>query len=96
MKIVRAIREGRIIPPSKVKEMKEQEEEAKQFDLWEDEVEVQDHIMNLRAPKMLPPSHEESYNPPEEYLFTEEELKQWEENPEERTTNFVPQKYTSL
>lgn len=96
MKIVRAIREGRIIPPSKVKELAEQEAKAQEFDLWEDEQEVQDHIMNLRAPKLLPPTHEESYNPPEEYLFNEDELKEWNENPEERSTNFVPQKYTSL
>lgn len=96
MKIVKAIREGRILPPSKVKELKEQEEASKNFDLWEDEVEMVDHVMNLRAPKLLPPTHEESYNPPEEYLFNEDELKEWEQNPEDRSTNFIPQKYSSL
>lgn len=94
MKIVRAIREGRIVPPSKAKE--EDKEDEKNFDLWEDETEVKDHIMNLRAPKLLPPTNEESYNPPEEYLFDDDELKEWNENPEERKTNFVPQKYSSL
>lgn len=97
MKIVRAIRDGRILPPQKAKELKEEEERNNNnFDLWEDEIEMKDHVMNLRAPKMNPPTNEESYNPPEEYLFNEEEMKQWKENPEERTTNFIPQKYTSL
>ena len=75
MKIVKAIREGRIIPPNKVKQQLTEEEEEDQFnfDLWQDEIEISDHIMNLRAPKLPPPTNEESYNPPEEYLLTEEE-----------------------
>lgn len=49
------------------------------------------------APKMAPPGHAESYNPPEEYLLTAEELKEWENaDPEDRHTNFIPQKYKSL
>ncbi|RLV94321.1 Ribosome biogenesis protein ERB1 [Spathaspora sp. JA1] len=93
MKIVRAIREGRIIPPDQVKKEVEEEE----FDLWNDEIEVPDHIMNLRAPKLPPPTNEESYNPPSEYLLTEEEQKQWlNEDPQDRERNFLPQKYSSL
>ncbi|ODV80856.1 ribosome biogenesis protein ERB1 [Suhomyces tanzawaensis NRRL Y-17324] len=95
MKIVRAIREGRIVSPNKVKE--QAEEEQYNYDLWKDEVAVEDHIMNLRAPKLPPPTNEESYNPPEEYLMTEEEKKQWDEmDPLERERNFIPQKYSSL
>lgn len=96
MKIVRAIRDGRIVPPEKRKE--QQDEDQYNFDLWDDSKdEPNDHIMNLRAPKLPPPTNEESYNPPEEYLMTEEERKQWEETePSERETNFVPQKYGSL
>ncbi|CCE87243.1 Piso0_005786 [Millerozyma farinosa CBS 7064] len=96
MKIVRAIREGRIIPPSKVKE--QEEEEQYNFDLWNDnEEEEQDHVMTLRAPKLPPPTNEESYNPPEEYLMDEEEKKKWEEtDPQDRDKNFIPQKYSSL
>ena len=96
MKIVRAIREGRIVPPNKVKE--QQEEEKYNFDLWNDnETETNDHIMNLRAPKLPPPTNEESYNPPEEYLMDEEEKKKWlEMEPEDRDKNYIPQKYNSL
>lgn len=98
MKIVRAIREGRIIPPKKLKEMKEKEEaENRNFDLWGDSTETNDHIMNLRAPKLPPPTNEESYNPPAEYLLTEEEKKEWENTEiSERERNFLPQKYDSL
>lgn len=96
MKIVRAIRDGRIVPPEKRKE--QQDEEQYNFDLWDDNTdEPNEHIMNLRAPKLPPPTNEESYNPPEEYLMTEEERKKWEEtDPSERETNFIPQKYGSL
>ncbi|KAG7661283.1 ERB1 [[Candida] subhashii] len=95
MKIVRAIREGRIIPPDQVKQ--KIEEDQKNFDLWNDEVEVPDHVMTLRAPKLPPPTNEESYNPPEEYLLTEEEKKRWlNEDPQDRERNFLPQKYSSL
>lgn len=45
----------------------------------------------IAAPKLKPPTHAESYNPPEEYLFNDEELKAWYEmEPEERPTNFIP------
>ncbi|GMF07296.1 unnamed protein product [Ambrosiozyma monospora] len=97
MKIVRAIREGRIVPPSEKKE--HDLEEELNFDLWAgaDDDFSKDHIMTLRAPKLPPPTHEESYNPPAEYLLTEEEEKQWEEmEPSERERNFLPQKYSAL
>lgn len=95
MKIVRAIRDGKIIPPSQVKE--KNEEEAIQYDLWEKDGETNDHVMNLRAPKLAPPTHELSYNPPEEYLPTEEERKAREaQDPAERNRKPLPQKYTAL
>lgn len=98
MKIVRAIREGRIIPPKKLKELREKEEaENHNYDLWGDSTDSNDHVMNLRAPKLPPPTNEESYNPPEEYLMTPEEKEEWEKmEPSERERNFVPQKYGSL
>ncbi|SCU85761.1 LADA_0D09472g1_1 [Lachancea dasiensis] len=97
MKIVRAIREGRIIPPSKLKEMRAEEEGAQDYDLWGASDETNDHIMNLRAPKLPPPTNEESYNPPEEYLMTKEEVEEWKNmEPAEREKNFVPQKYGAL
>jgi ribosome biogenesis protein ERB1 len=43
------------------------------------------------------PQHAESYNPPEEYLFNEDEKKQIEEMDEsEKPYNFMPQKFDSL
>ncbi|KAH3679049.1 hypothetical protein WICMUC_001244 [Wickerhamomyces mucosus] len=98
MKIVRAIREGRIIPKDKLKQIEEEEQNKFNFDLWGDGLtENNDHIMNFRAPKVAPPTNEESYNPPEEYLLTEEELAKHNElDPSDRERNFVPKKYGSL
>lgn len=49
----------------------------------------------LHAPKPPLPGHAESYNPPPEYLYTEEELKNYQEK-EEFPHNFTPQRYESL
>jgi len=79
---------------------KQDQEEEKLWDLWENAQE--DDIMKkmapaIPAPKLKLPGHAESYNPSEEYLFTEEELKEWNENdPSDRELNFVPKKYDSL
>ncbi|RCN45632.1 BOP1NT domain protein [Ancylostoma caninum] len=80
-------------------------EEKKVYDLWAAE-DSMDHKtksdlarmrMHMPAPKMPLPIHAESYNPPEEYLFDEEEKKKWEEaEPEDRRIQFVPQKYDAL
>ncbi|ODV95561.1 hypothetical protein PACTADRAFT_3256 [Pachysolen tannophilus NRRL Y-2460] len=98
MKIVKAIREGRIIPPDQLKaEQENQEDESLNFDLWETEGDVNEHIMNLRAPKLPPPTNEESYNPPEEYLLTEKEKEEFlSKDFSDRDKNFIPQKYSSL
>ena len=43
--------------------------------------------------------HEESYNPPPEYLFTEEEKKKWElakEGGGRLKLPYIPQKYSAL
>ncbi|GMM34666.1 Erb1 protein [Saccharomycopsis crataegensis] len=98
MKIVRAIREGRIIPPEKLKQQQQDEDDTPDFDLWEDAPDShEDHIMVLRAPKLPPPTNDESYNPPEEYLLNDDELKEWEgTDPIDRTRNYVPKNYGSL
>lgn len=99
MKLVKAIREGRILAPDQRKKLEEENEEQLNYNLWEgaDDELTKDHIMTLRAPKLPPPTNEESYNPPEEYLLTEEERKEWEQmDPSERERNFIPQKYGSL
>ena len=97
MKIVRAIREGRIVP-NKPKKTEEEEEAEQIFDIWADNLpEGTDHVMNLRAPKLPPPTNEESYNPPEEYLPDDKEREEWEKTEiGERERNFLPKKYPSL
>ena len=51
----------------------------------------------LPAPKLALPGNAESYNPPSEYLFTDEERQTWERmDPSDRPLDFVPQRYASL
>lgn len=51
----------------------------------------------ITAPKRDLPTHAESYNPSEEYLFDEKELKEWKESDEfDRKTNYIPQKFEAL
>ncbi|OZJ03944.1 hypothetical protein BZG36_02927 [Bifiguratus adelaidae] len=92
MKIVRAIREGRIVPrkPKTVR--------ATVYNLWNDDEEpTEANPAHIPAPKMRLPEHDESYNPPEEYLPTEEEKKEWESlDLEDRPKNYLPQRFTSL
>ncbi|KAI9168472.1 Ribosome biogenesis protein erb1 [Blastocladiella emersonii ATCC 22665] len=92
MKIVRAIRNGWIVP------RKPQSEAPKFFDVWgADDALPNTHPMHLPAPKAKLPGNVESYNPPAEYLFTEEEKKEWlEADPEDRKLDFIPQKFDSL
>lgn len=57
---------------------------------------IHDHVA---APRRALPGHAESYNPPPEYLFNEDEKREWEklkEQPHRRKLHFVPQKYKSL
>ena len=99
MKLVRAIREGRILPykPPEEREREEQEKEETYFDIWQDEEAKDPHVMHIPAPKLPPPGFDLSYNPPPEYLPTSAEKKQWEEaDPEEREKEYLPRKYDSL
>lgn len=51
----------------------------------------------IPAPKLKLPGHEESYNPPPEYLFTKEEEEQWQEqDDDERKLDFMPQKFSRM
>lgn len=91
MKIVRAIRQGRIVP-SKPKTASTQ---PQFYAIWNEEPSA--HAPPLPAPKPRLPTNAESYNPPEEYLPTEEERKEWEAtDKEDRERDFLPQKYSSL
>ncbi|KAI0069034.1 BOP1NT-domain-containing protein [Artomyces pyxidatus] len=91
MKIVRAIRQGRILP-AKPKTASSQQ---RFYAIWNEE--PSSHAPPLPAPKPRLPTHNESYNPPEEYLPTEEERKEWEAtDKEDRERDYLPQKYPSL
>ncbi|PIL36796.1 hypothetical protein GSI_00486 [Ganoderma sinense ZZ0214-1] len=91
MKIVRAIRQGRILP----NKPKTASAAPQFYPIWNDE--PSNAPAPLPAPKPRLPGNAESYNPPEEYLPTEEERKKWEEtDPEDRERDFLPQKYSAL
>lgn len=95
-KLVAAIKQARLKPrPPKPKDGPF----AFNYDLWQKPIAERNkrYERYIPAPKLKPPGHEESYNPPPEYLFTEEEKEKWsEQEPEERRINFIPQKYPSL
>jgi len=94
IRLVTKIRRSRKLPPPKPKETRY----SFNYDLWEKEGEVtKRHLKYIIAPKLPLPGHEESYNPPIEYLFDKEELLAWKrEEPERRRINFVPAKYKTL
>ncbi len=98
-KYVHAIKMGWIKPRLKSEKQKG-EKEPEFYDLWGQENEEdrsRKHMQNLPAPKLPLPDHHESYNPPPEYLFDEEEKLKWEKKEaEDRRINFVPQKFSSL
>ncbi|TFK76121.1 BOP1NT-domain-containing protein [Pluteus cervinus] len=90
MKIVRAIRQGRILPSKPKSKAK-----FEFYSIWNDTPST--HQPPLPAPKPPLPTNSESYNPPEEYLPTDEERKRWEEtDPEDRERDYLPQKYSAL
>jgi ribosome biogenesis protein ERB1 len=73
------------------------------YDLWAENEQTSsksslDRLrMHIPAPKLPLPTHVESYNPPAEFLFTDDERRQWEETEaEERAQNFVPAKFDCL
>ena len=102
MKIVKAIKEGRIQPwrAPQTEEEREQEElerEYASYDVWANEQPRADHPMNVPAPKLPPPGYEESYHPPPEYLPDDDERAAWEEqDEEERTRDFLPKDHAAL
>merc|ERR1712190_586455 len=91
-KLVALLREGKIRPPPPPK--------PQVWDLWGDDADGPKRRKGpapLPAPKLTLPGHVESYNPPSEYLMSEEEKKEWEEQDEtERAITHVPQKFDVL
>ncbi|XP_076610009.1 ribosome biogenesis protein bop1 isoform X2 [Chaetodon auriga] len=93
-KLVHAIKMG-WIKPRRV----EDDSRGRYYDLWasEDSSILAKHRMHLPAPKIPLPGHHESYNPPPEYLFTDEERALWEQqDPSDRKFPFVPRTFSSL
>lgn len=92
MKIVKAIREGRIVPnaPAATK--------PRTYAIWSEADQPHaEHAMYMPAPQLPPPKTAESYNPPEEYLPTEQEKEEFDAlEKEDRKTDFLPQKYDAL
>ena len=93
MKIVRAIRAGRIVPNKPKPPPKPQF-----YAIWSNNDEgPPGHVMDAPAPLEPPPKTIESFNPPPEYLFNDDERKAWEETDEQdRKLKFMPQKYSNL
>ncbi|CEF67780.1 Ribosome biogenesis protein bop1 [Strongyloides ratti] len=104
-KMVYAIKMGWRKPWSvQQKEKEEKKEQVVVYDLWSEppnqvltKMERWRIRNRLDAPKCALPVHNESYNPPTEYLFDEKELADWEKTePEMRKQNYIPVKYDSL
>lgn len=70
------------------------------YDLWAQEdpnAVLGRHKMHVPAPKLALPGHAESYNPPPEYLLSEEERLAWEQQePGERKLSFLPRAFPNL
>jgi ribosome biogenesis protein ERB1 len=103
LRILQALRNGWI------KSNEEEEEELKKQDsvylMWKEDGSANDDSESAkhRGPSFVPPKkemtpgHAESYNPPEEFLMTQEEIEAWEQmDEEERELNFIPQKFEAL
>ncbi|KAI9676998.1 MAG: Ribosome biogenesis protein erb1 [Caeruleum heppii] len=97
MKIVRAIREGRIVSYKPPEERVEEDPDIISYDVWADEAPRADHPMNVPAPKLPPPGYDQSYNPPPEYLPSKAQRKAWDEaDDEDREQEYLPQRFDAL
>ncbi|XP_078690255.1 ribosome biogenesis protein bop1-B-like [Branchiostoma floridae x Branchiostoma belcheri] len=93
-KLVHAIKMGWIKP------RKARDDEPKYYDIWENDNQYtpdKRYQTHIPAPKLKLPGHEESYNPPPEYLPSEEEILAWNQaDPEDRRQAFLSKKYDAL
>ena len=102
-KMVHAIKMGWMKARTDRKADEEDPEKRSFYMMWKTDNDQEDEVRRIKdtipAPKMKLPGHEESYNPPPEYVMTNQERQRWEsleDEPWKRKTNFVPQKYDSL
>lgn len=98
--LVRAIKDGRILPhrPEKTGAESDGEyDEEPYYDIWAKQDSSMPLTMNLPAPKPAPPGYDLSYNPPAEYLPSQEEQQAWDRaDSEEREKEYLPTKFGSL
>jgi ribosome biogenesis protein ERB1 len=93
---------GKVRDMNDVKREKKDGDKDKPYMIWkgdeEDELFFRKGPMHIAAPKLPPPSHAESYNPPDEYLPTEEDLKAWEEMEVKDRPHglLIPKKFNNL
>jgi ribosome biogenesis protein ERB1 len=90
MKIVRAIRAGRILPH------KPKAKEEQWYSLWSNEPDP-NRPPPVPAPRAALPRHNESYNPPEEYLPDGKDIEKYESlDKDDKLRTYLPKKYSAL
>ncbi|EDO07767.1 BOP1NT (NUC169) domain family protein [Babesia bovis T2Bo] len=99
-RLVKLIKSGKLVVKDEPDELPEEPPE----DIWGDCIYQYDpktarrgRHEEITAPKAPLPTHSESYNPPEEYLFDDKEKEEWlETDPEERKIDYLPQQHECL
>lgn len=67
------------------------------YDAWASGALEERGVINIAPMKAKLPGHNESYNPPKEFLLTEDEKKEWEEmHEEDRPFNFIPGSFNKM
>jgi ribosome biogenesis protein ERB1 len=100
-KLLQDLREGKITL-DELKGKTKKDDPNREFLLWhgdeEDELAMRKGPQHLPAPKVPPPGHAASYNPPDEYLPTENDLKEWADMPVKDRPNgyLIPKKFPNL
>lgn len=99
-RIVHSLKMGWMKTEAEKKKLADEKKQPKFYMLWDTDAgrekmrRIHDHVV---APKRALPGHAESYNPPTEYLFNEQEKRDWEtQEAYKRKLHFIPQKYKSL
>mmetsp|Transcript_19093 Transcript_19093/g.28098 ORF Transcript_19093/g.28098 Transcript_19093/m.28098 type:complete len:848 (+) Transcript_19093:79-2622(+) len=93
---------GKVRDMGDIRKKKREGDNNETFLMWkgdeEDELHLRKGPIHIAAPKLPPPTHAESYNPPEEYLPTDEDLKEWEEMEVKDRPHglLIPKKFSNL
>ena len=91
--LVRLIRKGLLRP---LPEKTDQDALPNAFEIWEGDAAGKLSAYHIPPPRLALPGNVESYNPPEEYLFTKEEQEVWEKRDPSRRLGFIPKQHDSL